>query len=332
MSQNTNSNIENQEIDLTLLSKKIGNFFGSINTAFFNLILFIKKKALVIGLLTVVGVGLGYFLDSNSNSYNHEVIILPGLGSTDYLYSKVQLLQSKIKSNDTVYLKSIGIENPQNISLIEIKPIVDIYSFVNSGTDKNTQNFELVKLLSEDGDIKKVIEDKLTSKNYTHHTLRIKTKNFITDKNTISPILKFLNDNEYFEKLRIAYIFNIKNKMIKDEEMILQINNLLNEFSSSTNNQKSDKLVYYNENTQLNEIILSKNNFITDIASHRIELINMDSFIKKTSVIINSKNTEGVNGKLAFLIPIFLVTFYFFMVFFITFYKKQSLKALQNKA
>jgi ATP-dependent Zn protease len=120
--------------------------------------------------------------------------------------------------------------------------------------------------------------------------------------------------------------------MIKDEEMILQINNLLNEFSSSTNNQKSDKLVYYNENTQLNEIILSKNNFITDIASQRIELINMDSFIKKTSVIINAKNTEGVNGKLAVLIPIFLVAFYFFMIFFITFYKKQSLKALQNKA
>lgn len=332
MSQNSNNNIENQEIDLTLLSKKIGNFFGSINTAFFNLILFIKKKSLLIGLLIVVGVGLGYFLDSNSKSYNHEVIILPSLGSTDYLYSKVQLLQTKIKSNDTLYLKAIGIENPKNISLIEIKPIVDIYSFVNSGTDKSTQNFELVKLLSEDGDIKKVIEDKLTSKNYSHHTLKIKTKDAITDKNTINPILKFLNDNEYFEKLRIAYIFNIKNKMIKDEEMILQINNLLNEFSVSTNNQKSDKLVYYNENTQLNEIILSKNNFIADIASQRIELINLDSFIKKMSVIINAKNTEGVNGKLVFIIPVFLVTLYFFIILFITFYKKQSLKALQNKS
>jgi hypothetical protein len=329
MSQNTN-NSDNQDIDLSLVSKKIGGFFEAITTDFYNWIIFIKKKSLLIIGLVIVGAGLGFYLDKTITSYNHEVILLPGMGSTDYIYSKVQLLQSKIKSNDTLFLKSIGIENPKNISLIEINPIVDIYSFVNSGVDKSTQNFELVKLLSEDGDIKKVIEEKLTSKNYSRHTLKIKTDKAITDKNTIAPILKYLNDNEYFEKLRVAYVFNIKNKMLKDEEMILQINNLLNEFSKATNNQKSDKLIYYNENTQLNEIIISKTNFINDIANERIELINMDSVVKKTSLIINSKNTDGVNGKLKLILPFVFVSLYLFMVFFIVFYKKQSLKALQN--
>jgi hypothetical protein len=113
--------------------------------------------------------------------------------------------------------------------------------------------------------------------------------------------------------------------------MILQINNLLNKFSSTSDNQKSDKLIYYNENTQLNEIITSKTNFINDIAAQKVELINMDSFIKKTSVIINSKNTDGVNGKLTLIIPFVFVSVYLFIVFFVVFYKKQSLKAIQNK-
>jgi hypothetical protein len=329
MSQNTN-NSDNQDIDLSMLSKKIGSFLESITTGLYNWILFFKKKALLIVGLAVIGAGLGSYLDTNIISYNHEVIVLPAMGSTEYLYSKIQLLQSKINSNDTLFLKAIGIENPKNISLIEIKPIIDIYSFINSTSDKASQNFEFIKLLAEDKDINKVIEDKLTSRNYSRHTLKIKTKGNITEKNTITPLLKYLNDNDYLEKLRNAYIFNINNKILKDEEMILQINNLLNKFSSTSDNQKSDKLIYYNENTQLNEIITSKTNFINDIAAQKVELINMDSFIKKTSVIINYKNTDGVNGKLMFLLPLIFVSTYIFMILFITFYKKQSLKATQN--
>jgi hypothetical protein len=331
MSQNTN-NSDNQDIDLSLVSKKIGSFLASITTSVYNLILFFKKKLLLIVSLTVIGAGLGFYIDTTIKSYNHEVILLPGMGSTEYLYSKVELLQSKINSNDTLFLKAIGIQNPKNISLIEIKPIIEIYSFINTESDKASQNFEFIKLLSEDKDINKVIEDKLTSRNYYRHTFRIKTKGTITEKNTITPLLKYLNDNDYLEKLRTAYIFNINNKILKDEEMILQINNLLNKFSSTIDNQKSDKLIYYNENTQLNEIILSKTNFINDIAAQKVELINMDSFIKKTSVIINSKNTNGFNGKLKFFLPLFFIFGFIFINLFLKFYKKQSLKALQNKA
>jgi hypothetical protein len=42
--------------------------------------------------------------------YDHELIVQPNFGSTDYLYSKVELLASKINERDTVFLKSIGIK------------------------------------------------------------------------------------------------------------------------------------------------------------------------------------------------------------------------------
>ncbi|MBC7641602.1 MAG: hypothetical protein H7174_04590, partial [Flavobacterium sp.] len=173
MSSIQNQNQENQEIDLSLLTKKISGFFDSVLMSVFKSIQFLKKNIIIIGVLFVLGATLGYLLDESTAVYDQEIIVSPNFGSVDYLYSKIDLLNSKLKNNDTIFLKSIGIKNPKKIISLSIEPVVDIYTFVNNNTAiatnaQNTQNFELVKLLSEDGDIKKVIKDKLTSKNYAH--------------------------------------------------------------------------------------------------------------------------------------------------------------------
>jgi hypothetical protein len=334
MSQNTN-NSENQEIDLSLISDKIKGFFDGIAFSIFKGILFLKRNLIILGVLVVTGVGIGIYFDMTNKSYDSEIIVKPNFGSTDYLYSKIDLLESKIKERDTLLLKAIGIENPKGLNLIEIEPVIDIYTFVNNGYDKsiaqNSQNFELVKLLAEDGDINKIIKDKVTSKNYSSHKIHLRTKGFVQDQKMIVPILNYLNQNEYFETIRKTYVKNIEIKMLKNEETIGQINALLNEFSNTTNsNQKSDKLVYYNENTQLNDIIRTKEGLLAELANQRLELKNLDSFIKKTSSIINIKNENVTNGNLKFVLPIFFIFGFIFINLFSKFYKKQSLKALQK--
>ena len=335
MSQNTN-NSDNQEIDLSLVLNKIGGFFDGISFSIFKHILFLKRNLIILVVLVVTGSGIGFYLDTTIKSYDSEIIVRPNFGSTDYLYSKIDLLESKIKEKDTLFLKSIGIDKPKSLILIEIEPVVDIYTFVNNGYDKsiaqNSPNFELVKLLAEDGDIKKIINDKVTSKNYSSHKILIRTKGFVLDSRVIVPILNYLNQNEYFETLRKTQIQNITIKMIKNEEIINQINGLLNEFSTATkSNQKSDKLVYYNENTQLNEIIKTKDNLLFELGSQRMELTGLDKFIKKTSSVINIKNETIINGNLKVTLPIFLIFGFIFINLFSKFYKSQSLKALQNK-
>ena len=334
MSQNTN-NSENQEIDLSMISDKIKGFFDGIAFSIFKGILFLKRNLIILGVLVVTGVGIGIYFDMTNKSYDSEIIVKPNFGSTDYLYSKIDLLESKIKERDTLLLKAIGIENPKGLNLIEIEPVIDIYTFVNNGYDKsiaqNSQNFELVKLLAEDGDINKIIKDKVTSKNYSSHKIHLRTKGFVQDQKMIVPILNYLNQNEYFETIRKTYVKNIEIKMLKNEETIGQINALLNEFSNTTNsNQKSDKLVYYNENTQLNDIIRTKEGLLAELANQRLELKNLDSFIKKTSSIINIKNENVTNGNLKFVLPIFFIFGFISINLFSKFYKKQSLKALQK--
>ncbi|MBC7438577.1 MAG: hypothetical protein H7250_01140 [Flavobacterium sp.] len=332
MSTNTSKN-DDQEIDLSQISKKIGGFFDQMATSVFKGILFLKKNIVTFILLFVVGVGIGYFLDYTSKSYNHQIIISPNFGSTDYLYSKVNLISSKIKQNDTLFLKSIGIENPKNITNISISPINDIYNFVNDksnsvGNAQNSQNFELLKLLAEDGDINKVIKDSLTSKNFSQHKLNIATKGFVTKKNTLDPIMVYLNNNVYYSEYKKTYLNNSLIKIKEDQVVIDQINVLLNEFSSNTNSQKNDKLIYYNENTQLNEIIKTKTDLVSEIGYLKTQMIGLNKIIIDKSSVINIKNTKGIGNKMKLILPILLIFGYIGWKIFIAFYKKQE--ALNN--
>lgn len=328
----TSQNNDNQEIDLSQISKKIGDFFEGLSNSIFSGILFIKRNIVIFISLFIIGVAIGYYLDKTSVSYGHEIIVAPNFGSTDYLYDKIDLLESKIKEQDTVFLKSIGIQKPKSLGQIQIEPIIDIYNFVNSNTSlannaQNTQNFELVKLLSEDGDINKVIKEKTTSKNYGRHIIHISTKGFVTNKSMIDPLMTYLNQNEYYQNVQNVYVNNIKTKMKQNEAIIGQIDNLLNEFSSTTtNNQKSDKLVYYNENTQLNEIIKTKNNLIGELGGQRMDLVNNVQIIMKNSSVINVKNTKGINGKMKLVIPLLLFFAFIGINMFKNFYRRQSVK------
>ena len=332
MSAKSQNELDNQQIDLSQISKAIGNFFGNISASLFSGILFIKRNIFILTALFVIGAAGGYFLDVNTKVYDHQIVVSPNFGSTDYLYSKIELLESRLKERDTAFFKSIGVKNPKRLIAIEVDPVIDIYNFVNNNTviatsAQNTQNFELVKLLSEDGDINKVIEDKLTSKNYSHHTIHIITNDLISNKSTIDPILAYLNKTEYFERIKKTYLDNIGVKMKQNEGMIEQINNVLNQFSSVNNsNQKSDKLVYYNDNTQLNEIIQTKNSLIEEIGNQRMNLVNSNEIIKTNISVINLKNTKGLNNKKKLVLPVLLIFCFFAFTISVSFYRKQKAK------
>ncbi len=320
----TPQNSDSQEIDLSQISKKIGSFFDGIVFNIFRLIFLLKRNIVLVGLLLIIGGGLGYFFDKNFKSYDHQIMVMPNFESTDYLYSKVALLNSKIKEGDTIFLKEVvGIKNPKKIGLIEINPITDVYKFIK---DKDI-NFEMIKLMAEDGDIKKIIQESTTSKNYPFHLITFSTTEATSLDKTVNPIMSYLNQSDYYAKIQKEYLNNVKVKMVENDSIITQINGFLNSFSTTVNgSQKSDKLVYYNENSQLNDVIKTKDQLVYEQGIHRLELVNLDKIIKDSSVTINSKNTTGLNGEMKFIVPLFLVAVFVFLRFFRKVYKKQMSK------
>src|SRR5690606_156305 len=97
-----------------------------------------------------------------------------------------------------------------------------IYNFINN----REQNFELIKLMAEDGDITKIIEEETTSMNYSNHILYIKTKGKVK-KDEIKPILDYLNNSPYYKQIQQSIIESIKLKMVANERTLAQIDSLL---------------------------------------------------------------------------------------------------------
>jgi hypothetical protein len=320
----TPQNNESQEIDLSMVSKKIGSFFENIATQIFKAFLFFKRNKVWVGILFVLGAGLGYYIDKSSKIYDNQLIVAPNFGSTDYLYAKIELINSKIEDGDTLFLKEVvGVKNPKKLKGIAINPIMDVYKFI----DNKAQNFELIRLMAEDGDIKKVVNESITSKNYPYHLISFSTVDLTSNNATVQPILNYLNDSDYFKIIQKEYVNNVKIKMVENDSIISQINGFLNTFNKTVNGaQKNDKLVYYNENSQLDEVIKTKDMLVNEQGSRRLELVNLDKIIKDSSTTLNIKNSEALNGKLKFALPLIFILLFVFGGVLKSYYKKQMAK------
>src|SRR5690606_7450702 len=98
-----------QEIDLYFLWRKLTKTIDSLGYFFVRCLHFLRKNALVLLGLIVIGVVGGYFLDSRKGIiYKHEIILVPNFGSATYLYENI---------------KTKTIEEGSNIVSIEIAPI-----------------------------------------------------------------------------------------------------------------------------------------------------------------------------------------------------------------
>nr|WP_315252248.1 hypothetical protein [uncultured Flavobacterium sp.] len=320
---------DEQEIDIFQLSRSIGSFFDRINFFIFRSIQFFVRNWFIVMFLIVLGLGLGWYLDSNKKSFQNHLIVTPNFGSVDYLYSKIDLIESKIATGDTVFLKNVvGFSHPKTIKKIEIKPIADVYKFIE---DKE-QNFELIKLMAEVGEVKKVLEDNVTSKNYTFHTISFVSNKIIDEKDIVEPLLKYLNSSEYFSGLQKTEFKNLQQQIVQNDSIIFQINQILKSFSNTVKSgSKNDKLVYYNENTQLNDVIKTKQYLIVDQGKNRLKLMNYDKTIKEINATLNINNTKITSENFKFLFPIFFIFIFVLIHLFQKFYRKQLLKSKASK-
>lgn len=323
MSATPQTNPDNQEIDFSHISRRIGDKFEDFSTWIFKGFLFIKKNIILLIILFLVGAGLGIYVDRSNKVYDHQIIVSPNFGSTEYLYSKIDLLAAKITEGDSAFLIKAGIKDSKKLSNISIKPITDVYKFI----ENKPENFELLKLMAEDGDINKIVVDEVTSKNYPLHMISYTTNSITDESKTVEPILAYLNDSDYFKAIQKIYLQNLHLKYSSNDTIINQIDGILNEFSANKSGEgKSDKLVYYNENTQLNDVINTKNELVKDKANIQIEFLNADHIVKKKSSVINIKNTESINGKMKFVFPFVFISLFIIFGLVRAYYRHQMLK------
>lgn len=323
MSTNVPQNQNSQEIDLFKVFKKIGNLFQWINRMLFLSIRFLVKNAIILFALILLGFGLGLYLDKTNQQYDHQIIVAPNFKATDYLYSKIDLLASKIAEGDSLFLKSVGIKKYNDLRSIKVEPIVDIYKLISS----NDQNFELLALLAQNGDLKSVVKETTTSKNYNFHTIIVSTDGKTNQNDIIKPLLQYLNTNSYYGNIQRISIGNIQQKIKVKEDIILQIDEIIKSYGTNKDIvSRNDKMIYYNDNNQLDNIIKTKDTLSSTMANLKVELFNSRKIINDNSVVLNIKNNKFINGKMKFIFPLLLIALFIVTKLFLSFYRSQSAK------
>lgn len=312
---------DEQEIGLKDISRGIVKSLDKANNWFFRFLNFLRRNIIIVLVLFIAGAVLGYFADK-SKSYETRMVVSPNFGSNDYLYGKINLIDSKIKTQDTAYLQSIGIKDAKSLRKISIAPVNDVYQFVSN----SSQNFELLKLMVEDGNVKKVIEDPTTSKNFPHHQIVIITSKPFTEKNLIEPLTNFLNNSAFYAEVQREYINNVKIKLEINQQMIDQIDAVLKSFSDASSGGKSANLVYYNENTQLNDVLKTKDDLVRERGLMRIDLVSLDKIIKRNSLEMNIKSDSGLTGEMKIVLPLLFVALFVFFSVLRKGYKRQKAK------
>ena len=310
------TNPQDQEIDLGQITAGIKNFFNNCINAIFDFIFFLKKKIIIIAILIITGAILGYFIDKKSG-YEQKMILIPNFGTNEFLYNNVDLLASKLAEDDSVFFKSIGIKNTNFIGKIAIKPINGIYNFVNS--KDNELNFEFIKLLAEDGNIEKIIKDEMTSRNFLQHELTINTSKPFKKEELLEPILKFLQNSDYYDKIKVENQKNIEEKIAFNDVLIKQIDELIASYSQN----KPSGSVTISENSGLSDIINKKDALIKENQQISISRISYDKIIKDQSIVANQINTKGFGSNQKLIFPFLFVFIYLALIRFISLYKKQ---------
>lgn len=310
------TNSQDQEIDLGSVAKGIKDFFNGIINSIFDFIFFLKKKILLVISLFVIGLFLGYFIDKSS-SYTQDILVIPNFGSNEYLYKKIDFLNSRIIENDTAFFNSIGVSNAEIIGKIDIKAVNGVFQFVNQG-DEAKQNFELIKLMAEEGNIQEIVKSDIASKNYYLHNITFKTSEKINQKDVIKPILDYLQDNDFYKIQQKIYQKNIDNKILFNDSLTIQIDNLLLNLSNNKGGNVS-----FSEEKGISELINKKDQLITETQALNIQKHQFEEIIKVQNISINNINSKGLNNKMKVFLPFLFIIVYLIFHNFMLQYRKQ---------
>lgn len=308
------TNSQDQEIDLGQIGTGIKNFFNGIVNSIFDFIFFIKKKIVIIGGLFVVGIVLGFFLDKDF-SYNQEISVIPNFGSNEYLYTKTAFLQSRLKEKDATFFNKIGVKDYEKITNIKVEAFNGVFGFIGS----NEQNFELLKLMAEDGNLKEIIKEDFTSKNYYSHNITISTSEKINQKEVIDPIIKYYQENKFYKKQQEIHQENIDEKIKFNDSLVKQIDGLIIKLSDS----KSSSNVTISENSSITALINKKDELIKESQNLKLNKGEYEEIIKVINVSLNNLNTKGINNKMKLILPFVFVIFYLIGFKFNNLYRKQ---------
>jgi hypothetical protein len=323
MSEQTSQNASD-EIDLGVVFEKIRSFFKSILIGIIQIFQFFWKHKFMLAGLLVLGVGIQSYLKSTTEAtFLNQFLVRTNYGSTEYVYSKVNSINSKLETGDSLYNKDIFGEHYDKVKEIEVVPVVDVYGLVNK-SEQNKETFEL--LLDEFGDIS-FLEDEININEYPTHKIKIYIRGGADNERISNRLYDYLASNSYYNELKTATLESYKEQLEQSKSIRAQIDSILKNQKGNTFPKLDNNGINFSGSQDLNELLSRKQRLLIDDLSLKNRLSSNDEILKIIDSSFGVYDVERTNSFLK--IPIGLVGLYCLLFFFI--YLKRSLASFIAK-
>lgn len=306
MNENLNPS-GNNEIDLLKVTDNLSKNLSNSIQHFKSFLKFLKKNILYIILVFILGAVAGFFYDKFNKTYYSNIIVSPNFETVDYLYDKVELLNSNVSQEKEQTLADLKIDESKKIGKIEVEPIEDIYKFIK----KEIAYLEVFKIMSENNDAKKVIEDYATSKNFNLHKITVNSSSKITEED-LQQFIKYINDSKYYNEMRVKILTNLDDQIRTNQVSIAQIDSILN---TAPSKNKINSSLSVNDNSELNNLLHNKKALVHENHELTVHKSNLDYIITPINYAPNIINKKGLNGKMKFVFPVIFVGGFIILAF-----------------
>lgn len=326
MQENYNNNNQNEEIDLGDLFKLFKRGFNKIGELFLILIIFLKRNAIILISLIVVGAVIGYFLQSSSKKYNESSVTIHSFyDSQDYLYKSVNELNWEIKNRHEILAEEFNI-NADTLKMIslEVKPLERV-------TNLSNEEKEYITLLKEEGAYSQEDLMQIVLRSSELHKIKIKHPEGFDITHFFEAFRERLLENKSYAEIHQTEIKNIKESIKSNRESIRQIDTILKSYNANLNQKNLGNSTFYSSENNLNvgEILSEKKELRYSISRLEEQLVKQKDFISPIDEPKTAEFEEPTLSKEIITIPILFVFLFFGIRFLI--YLNRRAKLYENE-
>lgn len=324
----TNSNKQNEEIDLGDLFHAIRKGLDRVGLLFLLFFNFLIRNIIILVVLIIIGATVGYFLDAdNGRAYKTEYIVAANYDVGMYLFKEIDEVNFKLAINDSDLYKKLGIDSKHNKILgLAIKPIILKNDELTPNEERYLENIKEGEFLD------KTQKKDMYLKSANRYKITLTHRLPLDSKAVMEKLISYLRENDYYASLYGDYSQHVKDDLKSNQYVLQQLDSLFKSFSKKNTLATQPNMSFYNEQ---NEVDLTQLLEQRDLLQKQTKKLLEEKHASKNFLeIIDSGSVQNTTGlrlgdKRMILYPILLVFLFFLVIFFIRIFKKA--RALESE-
>lgn len=297
-----------QDIDLFDFFKWLRRQFRNFLIYLYRLGRFLLRNIGILAGLMILGFGIGYVVSKIVDEKKiAEIIVVPNVNTTSYLYSKIDQINHGISSKDSSLLAELQGYFPNlDIHEIRVEPIEDISNLLENTAFNSEELLEMIADYDDDGPF---YDKPLYTTSYDAHKITMTASGAFA---TPERLIQFLEADPYLEIKREAGVDNLTAELISNEFTIQQIDSVLQNINRALQTgQQSLSILAARDESNLSAVLESKATLVTRNTEIKEELLYLDSVFK---VYTSSKwlQSTSIVSVLKYILPLVFVLLFLF--------------------